>query len=244
MKREWNFMRNEKNKKIKYINYKIYNKTMKGMIFLIIFLFIGLVGASQISELSPVQKNVCINLPQSNNVSYENITYVQMPDKSFNIINTEMTKDGNFFYYQFCNTSQIGDYIVNGFDEESSWAYSFSVTETGDSFDNSQGLMVLAQLGMVALFTGLGFSFSKEKWKIRSLFFMAALLMGIITLNSIRIISGASDKLSSMGNIGLILGIVVLIFMFAYLLIYYTIEVFKYYKDKRKMKWEVSQDEN
>ena len=92
-------------------------------------------------------------------------------------------------------------------------------------------------LGLVAL----AFGFSKEKWKIRTFFFMCALFMGLIVFNSLRVTSGGSSTLSSMADVGLILGIVVLSFMFLYILIYYTIEVFKYFKNKRSMKWEVSQ---
>ena len=40
---------------------------------------------------------------------------------------------------------------------------------------------------------------------------MASLLMGVITLNAIRVISGVSSSLSSMGNVGLILGIIIFV---------------------------------
>jgi hypothetical protein len=155
-----------------------------------------------------------------------------------------MTKTGTVYSLAFCNTQIIGEYIVDGVSdvdaEPTVWSYNFFVTETGDNLQQNQGQMVLAQLGMIALFLAMGFSFSKEKWKVRSLFFMAALLMGIITLNSIRVIASASTSLSQMGNTGLILGIFVLSFMFLYILIYYSVEVFKYFKEKRRMRWEVS----
>jgi hypothetical protein len=155
-----------------------------------------------------------------------------------------MVQTGSLYSLNYCNTQIIGEYIVDGISDVDSsptvWSYNFFITETGDNLQQNQGQMVLAQLGMIALFLAVGFSFSKEKWKVRSLFFMASLLMGIITLNSIRVIASASTSLSQMGNIGLILGIFVLSFMFLYILIYYSVEVFKYFKEKRRMRWEVS----
>jgi hypothetical protein len=202
-------------------------------------------ASGEIENFGNFQKDNCITLRQTcSNCTYTNISSVLYPNATLSISEVPMTKIGTDYNYSYCKTNTIGQYIVNGYSNvdgiKTVWAYNFYVTETGDTPDSNQGYMVLAQLGMIALFLSLGFSFSREKWKVRTLFFMAALLMGIITLNSIRVIAGTSSKLSSMGNVGLVLGIIMLTFMFMYILIYYTIEVFKYFREKRRMRWEVN----
>jgi len=233
---------------ILYINKLAIAKKFKITFSLIFLIFlIGLISAA--SDLGTVQKGKCIELQQSySNSTYTNFTQIQYPNKTVEPIGKLMTKRGPYYNYTFCNNDLNGDYYVStctdvdGFD--TCVSYNYIVTSTGDLFNISQGLMMLGQLGIIALFLALGFSFSKEKWKMRSLFFMSSLMMGAITLNSIRILSGSSSNLYSMGNIGLLLGITILAFMFAYMFIYYTLEVFKYFKEKRRMRWEVSQDAN
>jgi hypothetical protein len=100
--------------------------------------------------------------------------------------------------------------------------------------------MLLGIFALMALFFGIGFTFKEEKWKLRSFFFMCSMLMGVILLNSIRIIIGTSTSLSSMGSMALILGIVILSVMFLYTMINYTIEVFHYFREKKEMKWRIS----
>jgi hypothetical protein len=114
--------------------------------------------------------------------------------------------------------------------------YNLDITESGESFGISQAIILIVEFGIVALFFGLGWSF-KDKWKVRSFFFMFALLMGTILLNSVRIITGTGSSMAQMGNMGLILGIVVLLFMFLYLLIFYFVDVFKQFKTKKENKW-------
>jgi len=174
-----------------------------------------------------------------------NFTSMQYPNGSRENFNLYTTKTNQNFNYLFLNSSLIGcySYTVCG---DKGGVYScemidLMVTGNGESFGSTQGLMILGQLGIVALFLAIGFGFSKEKWKLRTFFFMGSLLMGTIVLNSIRIISGASESLTSMGNVGLLFGIIILMFMFLYLMIFYLIEVFKYFKNRKTMRWEVGQ---
>ena len=48
-----------------------------------------------------------------------------------------MTKNSNVYYYNFCNTSAIGNYIVSGIGYpagvSTSWNYIFTITRSGDS---------------------------------------------------------------------------------------------------------------
>jgi len=201
--------------------------------------FISLAFAS--ANLGTFQQSSCVNIVTNLNVSSVTLDGVTGPTSIVYIINTPMQKQGNYFNYSFCNTSNIGTYTYGYTDSATnSYSNSFDITGTGDGSDTNQGYMILALIGVMAIFTAIGFSFSKDKWKIRTFFFMAALSMGIVLLNSLRIIAGTSSKLNQMANIGLIVGITILSFMFLYMLIFYTIETFKYFKEKRRMRWEVS----
>ena len=196
------------------------------------------------SSLGTFQKGECIELYQfCDDCTYVNLTSITFPNSSLAYFNTQMTKTNSNFNYTFCDTSTRGDYsyTVCGDKGGSNTCENieFSITEGGDNFDLPQAIMVLAQFGLVALFFGIGLTFKKEKWKLRTFFFIIALLMGVIFLNSIRIIIGTSTNLSKMGNVSLILGIVVLLFMFLYLFINALIEVFYYFKNKQNMKWEI-----
>jgi hypothetical protein len=177
--------------------------------------------------------------------SYVNFTSIKYPNGTRESFNLATTKSGQNFNYSLTDSSLIGcySYTVCG---DKGGVYTcemidLMITENGESFGSTQGLMIIGQLGIVALFLAIGFGFSKEKWKLRTFFFMGSLLMGVVVLNSIRIISGASNSLTSMGNIGLLFGIVILMFMFLYLMIFYLIEVFKYFKNKKTIRWEVGQ---
>ena len=229
------------------------NSMGKRAIAIILFIIImPLIYATEIQQAElkqPIMQGKCGELIQTcSNCSFVTLTSILYPNYTLQNININMTKSGTTFNYTLCKTTTSGDGLYNTLgDPDGSLvvqSVTYHVTSTGDLFDNSQGLMVLGQLGIIALFAAIGFSFSKDKWKMRSLFFMGALMMGVITLNSIRILSGTSSNLYSMGNIGLILGMIILTFMFAYMLVYYTIEVFKYFKNKRSMRWEVSQNAN
>ena len=154
-----------------------------------------------------------------------------------------MTRDDTYYNYTYCNTQIIGEYLVNGFGnmdgDKAIWVYDFFVSASGDSVSSTQGLLLIAQMGVVGLFFGLGRVFSSKKWKIKGFFDLSALLMSIILLNSIRITTAQSPNLNTMGNMGLILGIVIVSFLFLYIFINALIEVFSYFKNKKSMKWEV-----
>jgi hypothetical protein len=94
------------------------------------------------------------------------------------------------------------------------------------------------------LLAAIGFSFSKEKWKIRSFFFSLALIVNVIMLNSLRAFTQTSAILESMVTSGFILGVIAVSFMMIYLLIFYTIELITKMKNKREMKWSVSTNPN
>lgn len=243
-------------KKTKYIYNHCYLNNMKkylNFIFLILlctFLCSQVIAEEiQIPSLGTFKQGTSILLRQigdsgTGELDSCTITSVLYPNSTIAISNVAMTKSTYEFNYTLLSnyTNTRGDYLVNGYCLAGSnvitWSYDFSVTSTGDIFGNSQALIVIAQFGMIGLFMAVGFSFGKEKWKIRMFLFMAALIMGVLLINSIRIMLGTSDNLTSMGNSALYIGIIVVLVMFLYIFVYYTIEVFNYFKNKRNMRWQ------
>lgn len=220
-------------------------KRKNNLLILVIFgIFLVTTIGATIQTLPPVKQNNCVNLTQIyGNSTFQNITVVNLPNRGdFITINQEMNNSHpGYFSYEFCNTSTLGEYIVNGIGdvdgELQTWNYNFFVTSTGQRYETFQGLMIIGQIGLMALFLIIGFSFNKEKWKLKTSFFTIALLMGVIVLNSIRIIAAESSELNTMGNVGLYLGIVMVLVMILYLFINYTIEIFTKIKSKKEMRW-------
>lgn len=241
-----------------YILNNIYNKDAGllmrkkiGLRFTLLLLVFTLILISSViateQSLGTFQKNACLDLKQTcGNCTWINVTSVSYPNGTTLSFNAAMADIGGGIYinHTCSHSSIIGHYTYDTLGNPDgsivSQPVGYDITESGDTFDLTQGFFIIGLIGIIALFVAIGLSFSKEKWKIRSLFFMAALFMGIILLNSIRIMAGSSIKLSSMAGTGLIVGIIVLSFMFLYMLIYYTIELFKYFKEKKRMRWEVS----
>jgi hypothetical protein len=108
-------------------------------VLMLMSLLIG-VNAS-IENIGTVKQYDCITLPQTCNCSYSNITTIMFPNKSYVTINEAMVKDGTYFSYTFCNTSVIGEYIVNGVGDKDGittpFNYWFEVTTTGNSNNNT-----------------------------------------------------------------------------------------------------------
>lgn len=125
------------------------NKKIYSLIFVVTFLlFITSVNAS-IENIGTVKQNDCITLPQTCNCTWNNITTIMFPDKTFITVNQPMSKDGTYFNFTFCNTSALGMYIVNGVGDIDGqfnpFNYIFETTTTGNNNNNT-----------VPLFLGLG----------------------------------------------------------------------------------------
>jgi hypothetical protein len=104
----------------------------------------GLASAT-IEDIGTAKQNTCVSLMQQNQgVAYETLSSIQLPDKTFIVINKNMTSQGLGFYnYSFCNTTQIGTYFVNGFDTDESWSYYFEITPSGRIYTMEEGITYL-----------------------------------------------------------------------------------------------------
>lgn len=223
---------------------------------LLIFIFLSILitsfASAQVQTLGTVAVNEEVNLVQGcTDSTYSNISYITYNNLSYVLPPGEysMTEGANDYYnYTFSSTSVLGEYLVYGHCDElgtnTLWVYNFFVTSTGNKSDVTQSVIIFSQFGIILLFLVLGFTFDKTRWKLKSFFFMMALLMGVVFLNSIRIILGSSGVLNTMGVIGLVIGITSVSFMFLYVLINYTIEIFNAFKSKDQQKWSLNDYRN
>lgn len=151
--------------------------------FLALTLIFPMLSAAE-ETLGVFKQGTCINLLQScSNCTYNNITSVIAPNSDTALTEVEMTRTGTLYNYNFCSTSQIGKYIVNGFGNDdgiiSTWTYDFEITPSG--YKNSLGFyfVVIALLGAVII---LGFSI-KDEWFV--IFGgMGLIVLGIYSINN------------------------------------------------------------
>jgi hypothetical protein len=134
----------------------------KLILTLIVSMFlISLISANQIASLGTFKQNECIDLKQScADCSYINFTRVSYPDGTRAMNNTVATKDGSVFNLEFCNTDQLGTYIVEGIGDvegtDTVFAYDFEVTTSGKSLS---GLSVTANVLLFFFFALIIFTF-------------------------------------------------------------------------------------
>lgn len=226
------------------------NDTQRGLVFVGVYIMLIMFLASFCSAgLGTFQQNEPVSIRVLANCSSVNLTEVNDGTTTY-VVNKAMTNlGGQTFNYTFSNTSKIGTYSYSWNNPcvdcaSNECGNSFEVTSTGDISRDSQTGVILAQGIFIALLVGLGFSFSKEKWKLRGFFFTLALLVGVIMIGSIRVVAGLSGTLDALVNSAFIVGIISVAFMTIYLLIYYTIEIFTKLKNKKERKWQVSDNPN
>jgi len=105
-----------------------------------------------VQNLGTFKTGECVNLLQSGEgFTSCNITSIHDPTSEILIKDILMTKRGTEYNYTFCNTNEIGSYIVNGFCTNTTevvvWAYNFEITPTG--FRDTYGFYIII-LGLSA----------------------------------------------------------------------------------------------
>lgn len=202
--------------------------------FALIVLVLPMISAN----LGTFKQGTCVEIKTILNTSAVNISTISYPNSTVAVSNQAMTKTAQTFNYSFCNTNILGVYTYDYFDAEGNvYVNDFEVTETGNSFSQSQIGVIIAFAILTGIFIVIAFAFSKEKWKQRGAFFVLALLMGIITINSVRVLAQGSPVLSLMASVALWVTIIAASFMFLYLLVYYTREIIKSFKQKKENRW-------
>jgi hypothetical protein len=133
---------------------------MKYNLLFILVLSIALVGLTSATtdNLGIFKAGDCVNLLQTcADCTYNSITSVVYPNSSIALGLTNMEKNGLVYNYSFCDTSQVGEYIVNGFGDlggtDTIWNYKFEVTTNGKQLP--EGIVVV--LFSIAFLIIMGF---------------------------------------------------------------------------------------
>ncbi len=118
-------------------------------LILVTFLLINISATQQ--TFGTFKINEEINLIQTcSNCTNNNITAIISPNSTKLIENVEMTRDGTFYNYTFSDTSETGEYIVNGIGDLDGivtiWSYNLFVTKTGDQLETSDSIIYLISL--------------------------------------------------------------------------------------------------
>ena len=134
------------------------------LFFFILFL-LPLATAEVQTLPHPVKTLSCVNLPQIYaNSTFQNITTIQLPDETVMTIQDKMTNSGGgYFNYTFCNTTQNGEYIVNGIGDidgtTTTWNYQFTVNPLGKVFTSQQATLytLIFVIAMILFLICVGF---------------------------------------------------------------------------------------
>ena len=205
-------------------------------------------NVAAIQTLGTFPKDSSVNLVQGcDNSTYSNITKITYPGTSSNLsfaINEEIAMTNttwNNFNYTFDLTSEIGQYLVYGHCDEdkitTEWVYDFWITSTGNRVNLSNAILPIVFLVMALVLFVLGWSFSKEHWILKTFFNFCTVGMGILAINSAKIVASESSSLGKMGTTGLTVIITIFLIFFIYIFVYAFIEVIKALREKRGVRW-------
>jgi hypothetical protein len=134
---------------------------MNNKLLILFFLGILLIGtvSAEVSTLGTFKQNDCVQLKQTcASCTYVNFTRVSYPNSTTALSNVVATQDGVVYNYNFCSTSLIGTYIVEGVGDvdgtDAVFVYDFEITPNG--FINSIGFYILILvLSLGIIFLGL-----------------------------------------------------------------------------------------
>jgi hypothetical protein len=121
------------------------------------------------SSLGVFKQNDQVQLVQTCSIcSYITLDSIKYPDGTISAIETNMTKVGSTFYYNFTQTSQLGEYIYNTYYGNWTAPVSFEITTSGRQ---TSGFGVTANIALFVFFVLLIFTFyiitkniNFEKW--------------------------------------------------------------------------------
>ena len=165
----------------------------KILIILMLGIFLISLASAEIQTLGTFKRFDCVNLKQSHgNCTYNNISIVSYPDSSRALSENVMTKIGTNYNYTFCNTSELGEYIVDGFGdvdgEKVTWTYNLFITETGKedvSVLNNPLLIILMAMALIFLMVGIKTGTVWLGFMSATMFLLGGIYMTIYGLNDI-----------------------------------------------------------
>jgi hypothetical protein len=108
---------------------------LPSVMIMLMILMVNLASA-QMETLGTFKQGECVKLLQTcSDCTYNVITSVLYPNSTQALSQVNMTKTSTEYNYTFCDTKTVGNYIVNGFGDESGtdtiWNYGFEITPSG-----------------------------------------------------------------------------------------------------------------
>jgi len=219
---------------------------MKQLLFLILILLIIPTIFAE-TEIYPINKNVELKFTCTSNnaipsaLATYNITINYLNGTTF-INNKQATALGNGAFSYSTSFNTLGIYPVQMFCWDGIYSYSntgnYEITTTGQKVSLSNIVIVIAFLVVGIILFILGYTFDREKWILKTGFYIFSLLMCLLAINSGSIIASESLGISNMSLTGLILIIAVISLMMLYLFITWMIQTFKQLKNKESIRWQ------
>lgn len=157
-----------------FIKLKMKNKILIMFIFGMFLLSLNFTSATQ-QTLGTFKQGQQVNLIQTcATCTFNNITYVILPNSTIINFNVLMTKDNTFYNYTLNSsyTNLIGRYYVDGVGDlggvNTVWNYYFEITPSGFNISNSgivYSVLLLVIFAMDLLFLFIIFSLSFENYR-------------------------------------------------------------------------------
>lgn len=168
------------------------------LFFLLSLFFVSIVSAGGFGVDSSIgfgKKDSCIPIYQTcSNCSYNNITSIVLPNKSVDLLEVSMTKQGTYYNYTYCSANTSGEYFVNGRGDLNGvigvWDYNFYINPQGiiateeRTQSTTRAIYFLFGIGLLLF---VGFLFVKESKPIKWTFFICAVIFLVAALNIISI---------------------------------------------------------
>jgi len=164
----------------------MYNKLM--MISVMLLLVIPFCFAEgQVQHLGIFKVDECISLYQvCSDCTYVNFTSVLYPDSTVAINTVSATKTGSVFNYTFCNTTEVGNYLVFGIGDlggiNTTFTYDFDISLSGKNQTNNPIGLVVPVFSIIINIGIIFLSFKKQILKNEFTNFMLRRSLMIIAL--------------------------------------------------------------
>ncbi len=172
---------------------KTTNYTTKILLTIILGIFLISLVAAEVQTFGTFKRYECVGLIQTcSNCTYINISNIIYPDSSVALSENVMTKFDTNYNHTFCNTSKLGEYIINGFGnpdgEKTAWNYNLFITETGIediSILNNPLLIILIAMALIFLIIGIKTGTVWLGFMSATMFLLGGIYMTIYGLNNI-----------------------------------------------------------
>lgn len=160
------------------------NKITLMLVIITLMMVIPMINA----DLGTYPQNSCIQIKTILNSTTANISSISYPNSTIILTNQAMTKVGSTFNYTFCNTSTLGTYVYDYFDDKGNvYVNDFTITSTGYEASISQSITMFIIIGIliiaIILFFLVGMALDYIPFKI--LFLSLAVILIVFTIGYI-----------------------------------------------------------